>query len=95
MKEKNVIIDSQTRTISDLKLETEKLKQENFKIKQNKCYACDVCDFETEEKQHLYSPKQINQQGWNNACTSVFTCCAVPPALGSWLCILNKQEAEL
>ena len=62
MKEKNVIIDNQTRTIADLTLETEKLKQENFKIKQNKRYACDVCDFEAEEKQHLYSHRQINHE---------------------------------
>ena len=51
LKEKNVIIDNQARNIADLTLESGQLKQENFKIKQNKCYACDICEFETEEKQ--------------------------------------------
>ena len=48
LKEKNVIIDNQARNIADLTLESGQLKQENFKIKQHKCYACDICEFETE-----------------------------------------------
>ena len=62
LKEKNVIIDNQARTIKDLHLETGKLIQENFKIKQNKCYTCELCDFETEEKDNLSSHRQINHE---------------------------------
>ena len=62
LKEKNVIIDNQARTIKDLRLETGKLIQENFKIKQNKCYTCELCDFETEDKHNLSSHKEINHE---------------------------------
>jgi hypothetical protein len=62
LKEKNIIIDNQARTIADLALETVKLKQENFKNKQIQCYTCDICDFETEEKQNLSSHKEINHE---------------------------------
>ena len=51
--DKNMIIDSQAKQIAGLSMEIQHLKIEKLNLKENRLYVCDICDFETEEKQHL------------------------------------------
>ena len=55
MNEKNEIINSQTRKLAELSIQVQLLQIEKSKMEQNRLYACEVCDFESEEKQYLTS----------------------------------------
>ena len=58
LNEKNEIIDSQARKLAEHSIQVQLLQIEKSKIEQNRLYACEVCDFESEEKQYLTSHKQ-------------------------------------
>ena len=38
------------------------LQQENFRINQTKCYAYNIWEFESEQKQHVLSHRQENHE---------------------------------
>ena len=60
LNDKNVIINNQAIKMAKLSLEIGHLQQENSITKQTKCYACDICDFESEQKQNLLIHRQEN-----------------------------------
>ena len=62
LNDKNDIIDSQAKKIAELSMENQHLKIEKLNMKHNRLYACDICDFETEEKQHLTSHRQSDHE---------------------------------
>ena len=55
---KNEIIDSQARKLAELSNQVQLLQIEKSNMELNRLYACEICDFESEEKQYLTSHKQ-------------------------------------
>ena len=62
LNDKNEIIDRTAKQLAGLMTEIEQLRYEKSMMNQNRLYACDICDFETQERQNLLSHRQDDHE---------------------------------